>query len=127
MTTGVHMEFNSYAQFSNKESMLMMCLKNDLRGINIDPCPDLCGFILRDSATEQALYTAYVAEHGFSSYVAINDICRGLEISDETPLAIKAPLFTAVAKIKTHHRLMNPDAYAVAMERDEAYRSGITD
>ena len=102
-----------------------MCL-GGLRGLNFEPCNDLKGFILRDSKTKKAMYTAYVAENGFSTYVAIDD-GRGYDLADELPLAIKAPLFTAVAKIKAHHKKIAPEIYCDAMGWDEAYRNGIYD
>ncbi len=82
---------------------LKMCLSNDICGINIVEDADLQGFKLVDPFSGYTCYTAYVAEGGYSSYVAIPDIFKGIDCEDEKPLVENVPLFTAVAKIKAHH------------------------
>jgi hypothetical protein len=97
-----------------KTRQLWLCLSNDLRGLNIEEMDGYEGFRLVDPATRQTMYTAYVSECGYSSYEAIADIHKGIDIADEILLAEKAPLFTAVAKIKSHHVRCCPELYSVA-------------
>lgn len=87
---------------------LRRSLTETLRGVVIEEHLDLDGYIIRDATPDRfgqhtALYTAYVAEEGFSSYIAINDNRKGIEIEDERLLAEKAPLADAVARIKADH------------------------
>lgn len=97
-------------QANHKFRELRFCLANDLRGIEIEEHPDLLGFVIRDSATGAAMFTAYVAPDGYSSYEAIAD-GKGYDLADEKPLAENAPLFTAVAKIKTRHTQFAAELY----------------
>jgi hypothetical protein len=103
---------------------LKRCLANDLRGINLEEHADLEGFIVRD-LDGMALYTAYCSPDGYSSYIAINDHRKGIECADEKPLALNAPLFTAVAKIKADHFRHSPQLYPRTMETWEAVQNGI--
>ncbi len=95
----------------NKERELHHCMGSTLRDLNWEPCPDLMGFILRDSISKQAFFTVYVAERGYSAYIAINDPWKGMELVDEKPIILNAPLFACVSSIKAEHMKMCPDAY----------------
>ena len=87
------------------ETMMILkrCLQNDICGLNIVEDDDLQGFKLVDPFSGYTCYTAYIGSGGYSSYVAIPDIFKGIDCDDEKPLAENVPLFTAVAKIKAHH------------------------
>ncbi len=87
----------------DKMKELRLCLLNDLRGIELEEHADLEGYIVRDHATKQALYTAYCAPVGFSSYIAINDLAKGITCADEKPLKLNASVHSAVSRIKTDH------------------------
>ncbi len=82
---------------------LEQTIKNDLRGLNIEPHPDLYGFVLRDPARNEAVYTVYVTEQGTSAYRAIRD-ARGYDLADESAIIEGATVAAAVSRIKTDHQ-----------------------
>ena len=88
----------------NKLRTLKITLDNDLGWlVRIEELDWAEGFVLRDFDTGAALYTAYVAPAGYSSYVAVGDVWKGYDIDDERPLVVSCPsVFTAVSKIKSH-------------------------
>ena len=95
---------------------LLRCLKNDIRGLNIIEDQDLNGFRLACKDTGCTLYTAYVAESGYSSYIAVPDVFKGIDCEDELPLKICSPLFSVVSAIKEHHKRIRPDLYKEIQE-----------
>ena len=87
----------------------VMC--NDLFGLNFEEDPDLEGFKLKSPESPWTLYTCYVTDRGFSAYVAIADIWKGVDCDNEIPLAEHVSVFACVNAIRKHHATQSPQHY----------------
>jgi hypothetical protein len=81
---------------------LKEALQKDVPELDLEEHADLEGFILRDREKRQAHYTVYVAEDGYSLFLAENDHIKGIELADERPLEIKAPLLQVIMSLRNH-------------------------
>lgn len=73
---------------------------NDLRGLTLVEDDNSYGYLLKGEKWTE--YTLYVSDEGYSVYVAIPDIYKGIDCANEIELAgaQRASIQTCVAKIK---------------------------
>jgi hypothetical protein len=126
----------------NKENkrrlqLLKAAIKHKLRGFVLEEHRDLLGFVIRDTQPSwrtssdpkwtEPLFTAYVAEEGYTSYSASIDQHGNL---DERELAVKAPLEEAVSKMREQDENDRPTYYNeeyLQMVEENRYRCHVND
>jgi hypothetical protein len=110
--------YENEAENSRRLNLLKAAIQHNLRGFVLEENPDLFGFVIRDIEPNwrskydvtyrEPLYSAYVGEHGYSSYRCwINH--HG--VMDEQLLIEKAPVDVAVEAIYSQDSKDRPQHY----------------
>lgn len=95
-------------------------LRNDLRGLNIEPDPDLLGYVLSYHIPDRyeslkwvgsSAFTVYVCPEGYSVYIAADDMRKGISIEDEKPLLLKEPGLGAIIGAIKREQIRNGTAH----------------